>query len=346
MTAVQSDRSTSGQQKLSVAQMLHVMRVEFHRARTQRYPLVCAMVCVDGLDAALEQHGYGVKPLALRAAYDALRQTCREEAYIGMALMAGDRIMAVFPNLAPSRGADFGRALSGRTISVTPPGGTEALTLSLSLGMAHNLLAETNSSFEGIVQISGRALTMARDGGGARYFLWREAEAELEQLRGELAERRKVFEEQHAVLREEVAEVGELQKSEVLDRLQSLFAGVTRTDEIAALERQVLELAAKELYEERHKAVQAQVAEHKQLIDQLERRIAKLTQILGVTEEELKRVMAMKAIDSGVASIYSEVQGLSGSDDQAQTKKAMMSVIFQANLAFQKRETPAAAAAG
>jgi GGDEF domain-containing protein len=344
MTSAQSDRAAAGQKRLSVAQMLHVMRVEFHRARTQRYPLVCAMLCIDGLDELVAKHGYALKPAALRQAYELLRNVCREHSFIGMVLMAGDRIMAVFPNLTPTRGSELGRALCERARAQTLVAGDAPVPLSLSVGMAHNQLAETNSSFEGIVNIAGRALTMARDAGGGRHFLWREAEAELAELRDQLAERRQAFEEQHAVLREEVAEVGELQKSEVIDRIQALFAGVTRSDEIVELEKQVLALAAKELYEERQKAVQAQVAEHKRLIDQLERRIAKLTQILGVTEEELKRVMDMKSIDPGVASIYSEVQGLAGSDEQAATKKAMMAVIFKANLDFQKRDQPAEAA--
>ncbi|MBK7877459.1 MAG: diguanylate cyclase [Planctomycetes bacterium] len=343
MTAVQSERAPSGQKQLTVAQMLHVMRVEFHRARSQRYPLVCAMLSIDGLEALAESAGFGAKQALLAAAYDLLRATCREQACIGMALRAGERIMAVFPNLAPTRASDLGRTLCERASAVQVPTEGGNVTLSLSIGMAHNLLAETNSSFEGIVEVAGRALSMARDGGGGKSFLWREAEAELDQLRGELAERRKSFEEQHAVLQEEVSEIGDLQKSEVLDKLQALFAGVARTDEITALEKQVLAVAAKELYSERQKAIQATVDEHRRQIDQLERRIAKLTQILGVTESELKRVMAMKSIDPGVASIFREVQGLSASDEQGETKKAMMSAIFEANLSFQRRAAPAAA---
>lgn len=343
MTAAQSDRAASGQKKLSVSQMLHVMRVEFHRARTQRYPLVCAMLSIDGLEDLAEQHGFAFKQTCLRSAYALLRDVCREKSCIGMSLMAGERIMAVFPNLAPGRASELGKLLCERAKSIQMPVSGRAYSLTLSAGMAHNLLAETNSSFEGIVEIAGRALSMARDNGGGRHFLWREAEAELDELRNELADRKRTFEEAHAVMAEEAAEVGDLAKSEVLDKIQALFAGVTRSDEIVELEKQVLKLAAHELYEERQKAVQAQVAEHRRQIDQLERRIAKLTEILGVTEEELKRVMALKAIDPGVASIFREVQGLSGSDQQAETKKAMMGEIFKANLAFQKRDTPAAA---
>lgn len=341
MTAlVSSEAKAPAQNRLSVSQMLHVMRVEFHRARSQRYPLVCVMVAVDGLDEIQESGGYARKQAAMRAAYDALRKVTSEQAFFGMALMSGDRIMAIFPNLAPTRGSELGRLMIEAARAARIAGDGDALVLSLSLGAAHNLLAETNSSFEGIVEMAGRALALAREGGGGRYVMWREAEAELDELRGELAARTQAFKEQHAVLSEEISGIGDLQRSVVLDKMQAVFASAPRTSEIAALEKEILALAATELYEERQKAVQAQVAEHQREIDMLERRIAKLTSILGVTEDELKRVMSLKSIDPGVASIYSTVQGLSSQDEQAEVKQAMMAVIFQANLAFQKpRET-------
>jgi len=138
------------------------------------------------------------------------------------------------------------------------------------------------------------------------------------------------------VMMEEAAEVGGLQESVVLDQMQKIFASTSRSPEIVELEKQILALAAKELFAERQRAVAAQVAEHQRQVDQLERRIAKLTSILGVTEEELQRVMAMKNIDVGVASIYRTVQGLSSTDEQAAAKKAMMAEIFRSNMAIQK----------
>src|SRR5262249_29860646 len=100
--------------KLSVAQMLSVMRVEFHRARAQRYPLCCLMVAIDGLAALRSKHGNAAKETAMRAAYDLLKDIARERTFIGMALMSGDRIMAVFPNLAPSKLSEFASQYNAR----------------------------------------------------------------------------------------------------------------------------------------------------------------------------------------------------------------------------------------
>jgi GGDEF domain-containing protein len=330
--------------RLSVPQMLHVMRIEFHRARHQSYPIVCLMIAIDGLDALVAEHGYQLKQRLMRETYGLLRKATSEHGFIGMALMSGDRVMAVFPSLQPSRGSELGRFLNDDARALAIDVGGKKIEVKLSLGASHNLLAETNSSFEGLVERAGRALHLAREGGGDRYVMWREAEAEIEALRGELSRRNEEFAEQHAVMMEEAAEVGGLQESAVLDQMQQIFAGAPRTSEIIELEKKIMALAAKELFEERRKAVAAQVAENKRQVDQLERRIAKLTSILGVTEEELSRVMAMKNIDAGVASIYRTVQGLSGTDEQAEAKRVMMGEIFRSNLAFQQRGAAADAA--
>lgn len=347
MTAAETTPSTAraqgSQGKLGIAQMLHVMRIEFHRARTQRTPLVCLMIAVDQLENHFAQHGYEGKRKSVRASYDLLRKVTGAHGFFGMALMSGDRVMAVFPNLTPLRAGELGELLCAAARTTEIELGGERHLLALSLGGSHNLLAETNSSFEGLVERAGRALSIATENGGGRYVMWRAAEAELEELRGELSRATQSFAEQHARLVEDTTSVGGLQQSEVIDRMQAIFAGAERTPEIVRLEKEILALAAKELFEERQKAVEAQVAEHRRQMDVLERRIAKLTSVLGVTEEELKRVMAMKNIDAGVASIFRTVQGLSATDDQAELKRAMMGDIFKANLAFQKREIAPAA---
>lgn len=343
MTQTQSQTQKSPQ--LSIAQMLGVMRVEFHRARASRQPLCTLMIAVDNLEEIFDRHYWPGKDAAMRIGYDLLKSSCRELGFFGMALMSGDRIMAVFPNTEPGRLTALGNRIveSARALPFEIMG--EATGITLSIGASHNLLAETNSSFEGLVEMAGRALFLATEGQGNRYVMWREAEAEIDGLRAELEERKQSFAREQQMLEDEASEIGGLQKAQLIDKIQQVFAGASRTPEIEVLERQILDLAVKELYEERRKAVEAQMAEHRRQTDMLEKRIAKLTSILGVTEEELKRVMAMKNIDPGVASIFRTVQGLSAEDAQAETKKALMSEIFKQNMSFQKREKAGASAA-
>jgi GGDEF domain-containing protein len=323
---------------LSIAQMLGVMRVEFHRARTTRVPLCTLMVAVDDLVRIQERHRWHGKDAAMRAAYETLKAASKELGFFGMALMSGDRIMACFPNTEPTRLSQLGNRMVERAREKPLEFEGDKIPLTLSIGASHNLLAETNSSFEGLVEMAGRALFMATEGRGDRYVMWREAEAEIDSLRAALEERKKTFAAEEQVLEDEASEIGGLQQAELVDKIQRIFGTVPMTPETEKLQEQIVALAVKELYEERRKAVAAQMAEHRRQTDQLEKRIAKLTSILGVTEEELKRVMAMKNIDAGVASIFRTVQGLSAEDSQAETKKALMSEIFKQNVAFQKRD--------
>ena len=100
--------------RLSIAQMLGVMRVEFHRARAQRQPMCCLMVAVDGMEGLLEKGAWQLKQAAMRAAYESLKTVARDRACFGMSLMSGDRIMAVFPSTAPAVLSEFGTALNER----------------------------------------------------------------------------------------------------------------------------------------------------------------------------------------------------------------------------------------
>jgi predicted nucleic acid-binding Zn-ribbon protein len=72
-------------------------------------------------------------------------------------------------------------------------------------------------------------------------------------------------------------------------------------------------------------------------IDTLERRITKLRAALQDTERSLAELARRVELDTGVPSIYSEVQGLSAGDALREAKAAMLACVFEANLALQRR---------
>ena len=75
-------------------------------------------------------------------------------------------------------------------------------------------------------------------------------------------------------------------------------------------------------------------------LDLLRRRVAKLTESLRSTEEELRRVLALKDVDSGIASMYRSVQGLSADATNAKARLEMLSAIYESNLELQRRLDP------
>ena len=74
-----------------------------------------------------------------------------------------------------------------------------------------------------------------------------------------------------------------------------------------------------------------------QEMDALSRRMEKLAAGLEITEEELRRALAQKGFDPGVASLYRTVQGLEEEETDQELKRAMMSKIFEANLELREK---------
>lgn len=161
---------------------------------------------------------------------------------------------------------------------------------------------------------------------------------ELENIQGQLAQRRKAFvAEQQAFVRETVRQGSETDRA-LAGQIEALFDQlVAANPELADLRDQVTQLALLGAQQERQKLVDSKVDEHQRAVEQFERRIAKLNGSLQTTEQELKRIAAMKGIDPGVASIYRTVQGLSNEDDLFQVKKELLSDIFEANLVLKKQ---------
>lgn len=72
-------------------------------------------------------------------------------------------------------------------------------------------------------------------------------------------------------------------------------------------------------------------------IELLERRLAKLARLLEERDEQLQLRMERATQGQGVASVYSDVQGLRGQSEEAERKRALMSSIFEANRKLRER---------
>jgi hypothetical protein len=186
------------------------------------------------------------------------------------------------------------------------------LRISLSIGVAHNKDAAA-STFETLMAVADDGLAVADAGGGDRFV-----ETELYALYDKKRRRGGNGPEDapiviHSAPASTPAPAREPTREEVLARalLDKLLAQGFDFDALSTLEPDQI-AAALRSFQDQKSLVEAGSAEDKaRQIELLERRIAKLTDLLGITEEELKRVAAMKGIDLGMASIYRTVQGLS-----------------------------------
>jgi intein/homing endonuclease len=154
----------------------------------------------------------------------------------------------------------------------------------------------------------------------------------LDQLKAELAGRRREVAEQERALRS----VGGLAKDadeELAAKLRILFVSRgSNTHAPSALEREVIQLAVGELRRERGKSERERLRHHQDEISVLERRIGKLTGLLAETEGSLARAQKAETQVEGIASEYDGVQGLSGDDELHEKKSELMTAIFEANM--------------
>jgi diguanylate cyclase (GGDEF)-like protein len=328
-----------------------LMRTEFERAQRHRYPIVCLLIAVDRLSQLQDLYGRESEREILRAVTGVLRASTRDSDLI--APLADGRLLALFPHTPPDVAAIVARrVLTGaRKLRFERDGRT--LGISLSVGVAHNQHAGS-LSFDTLVGVAEEGLAVADAAGGDRFV-----ETELYQL---YERRRKLDQEQkqRALLFGEPAPerptpvaprtpekapapVAQPAPSTMTkeERLRALlaeegFAGI----DLQGLDLDSIVAAIQGLRAAETPAGDEDLKAARGRIDLLERRLAKLTHLLGVTEEELQRVAAMKGIDLGIASIYRSVQGLSDDAANREKKIEMMKEIFKANLEMRQKLPP------
>ncbi len=72
-------------------------------------------------------------------------------------------------------------------------------------------------------------------------------------------------------------------------------------------------------------------------IENLERRIKKLVASIEQMEQALDRLARTKDLETGIASIYRTVQGLSSDESELDQKRLMMAALFAANVELRER---------
>lgn len=165
------------------------------------------------------------------------------------------------------------------------------------------------------------------------------AEEEVLQLRRELGEQRTALRRKlEDAARSREADAHE-DDSAITARVEQLCKNVFADENADPATRQakILELVLDVVRVERQAAIQAKEDLHSREVDLLRRRIAKVNEALGDTERRLSAAVRVQSVDPGIASIYREVQGVNPSDEMFQRKKELVTEIFRANLALQKR---------
>ena len=150
----------------SLAQIQHLVRVEFSRAQRYSYPIVCLVIAVDRLGTIRDQYGYEPKEAVLEAIIGLLHVETRGSDFLGR--LPDDRLIVVVPHSPPDKVEILARRLVERARGVRLPEiGNEPL--SLSIGGSWMTCGET-LFFDQLTQTAERCLDEATSAGGDRYL--------------------------------------------------------------------------------------------------------------------------------------------------------------------------------
>ena len=323
--------SASPKQRLSTAQMLHLMRLEMDRALRHGYPISALVVGLDGFD---EEHHLPWRRALMPAIFRELKTVTFQNDVRGLGVWTERFQLAIFPHVTPDRLLKLTEDLLARARDLGVPGVPADARFTLSAGIAHNLHPGP-MSFDTLVEEAEAGMGIAQSGGGNRVVQAREVERELDKLREEVDNQILEIQEFQSKLFADVESKEELWGNQLLTSVIELFKREPEKSEgVLRVEKEVIALLKSELAAWRETSTASRMIEHQKTIDNLERRVAKLTESLGLTEAELKRVAQMKNIDLGIASIYRNIQGLSAEEAGAEQKKEMLKNVFEANLAL------------
>ncbi|MAB77909.1 MAG: hypothetical protein CMJ89_01030 [Planctomycetes bacterium] len=221
-----------------------------------------------------------------------------------------------------------------------------SVRLALSAGLAENR-TEIELFFETLILVAEEGLAVARARGGGccvHTMLYHSLQEMKERDEGDFADSPKASRQpaktvhsprptQHskepAPAPRTLTLNGEIGAEEEIRRRATTLAEAMAADAVADIQEEF----EKRLNEARKELELSEGSPES--IELLRLRIRKLSESLGKTEERLAHVCRMKGLDTGISSIYREVQGLSDSDSNQSVKKEMMKGIFLANLAMQ-----------
>ena len=301
------------------------MHIEFERSVRYNYPVCCVLIQVDRLSDTATYHGQEIKDEILGSVIELMRKETRAGDILGC--LVDDSLLVLLPHTS-SREVCFmlKRLLNGaRGLRFQRNGRTQSITLSV--GISHNQHPDSRN-FETMERVAEEGAAVAAAGGGDRFV-----ETELYALH-----------DKQRIVPEPMAPtplVAEPVEEDFRDRLDELMAKDGNLEQAASkLAEEILARAMRE-------AQAAEPAEplvddgkeqdYQREIDNLQRRVAKLTHSLGITEGEIARLQNSPDVEAGVASLYRNVQGLTNTDARAELKKDLMSAIFEANLNMKRK---------
>jgi diguanylate cyclase (GGDEF)-like protein len=287
----------------------HLMVAEFDRSVRFGTPLAFLQIGVDRLGYLHDLYGEESRQEILSAINDLLRASTRASDLLGYP--DGDRILAAVPHIEGEHADLLAERLVSGARGLTFEADGRTLRITVSIGLAHT--ADGTTSFDKMVQHARDAADLASVKGGDRFHRVRpDVASKVELSPGAPVPAPSDTQFQDALLAE------------------SLKQALSGEGGHALLAQELLGKIMAEV-ETRFEDSSSGDSRH----EMLERRVAKLGDMLSRTEAQLRSVLSSQGPE-GVASVYQDVQGLDSSESNVGQKKDLLTAIFDANLRMKK----------
>ncbi|MCP5023284.1 MAG: diguanylate cyclase [bacterium] len=160
-----SNHASEDSHLFSLAQIQHLIRVEFNRAQRYGYPISCMMVSVDRLGYLRDLYGYSVKETILGRIVDLLKAEIRSSDFLGR--LPDDRLLTVVPHTGSAGTAVMAARILAAARELEFLAGDRTLGVTLSIGYSYN---ESNDTmfFDALLEAADDALEDAQSQGGDR----------------------------------------------------------------------------------------------------------------------------------------------------------------------------------
>lgn len=162
-----------GSALFSQAQILHLMKSEFAKARRYQIPIACVLLQVDRLAQLVDMHGADLRRVVRQTLMDVVKERTRTSDLMG--LMGDDRYLLLLPHTELNSARLVADRIRARfqDAEITVDG--KSLGLTLSLGVA-SCEEQKTMFFDSLVAQAEFALDHAARGSGNRTVSFAEAQ--------------------------------------------------------------------------------------------------------------------------------------------------------------------------
>jgi len=304
--------SASDQGLFSPEELRSLMEKELSRSQRYGYDVVMLSIGVDRIASLGDLYGHVSKGHVIEEITRLLVASTRSCDFLGCLL--GDRILALFPHTDEPGAKVVANRLVGAARELEFSAGGPQVSVTVTVGIAAPGAAKEHE-LELLVDQATRACQKGQDAGGDRWQLREPA------TNGHDAK---------APALTNTSDMGQLMDDMLREKMKAIFESMgEQLPDLEGRDSEVFALALKKMAEDRRS--------QDSKLEVLERRIARLSHNLGLTEEQLQRAMEMKGMDPGIASLYREAQDIPDGTSDKELKKDMMAAIYEANIELQNK---------